>query len=181
MHVCIELFKSFFKIGAFTIGGGYAMIPLFEDEFVNKKKWLTDEDFLNMLTITSAAPGPLAVNCAVYTGFRVAGFWGAVISVIGVIFSPIVVILLIAMNYEKFMGVEFIKKMFIAIRPAVVGLMVAAVYKLARRNNFKPVWYIVSILAFVLIALMGIDPFIILLVAGVSGLIFNMISERAGV
>ncbi|MBF7096169.1 chromate transporter [Alkalibacter mobilis] len=178
MKILFEIFKSFFKIGAFTVGGGYAMLPLFEDEFINKKKWFTDQDFLNMLTVATASPGPLAVNSAVYTGYHVAGVKGIIAAVVGVIISPVVIILILAANYEKFRSLEFANPIFSGIRPAVVGLMFAAVFNLVKKNRLRWTWYTLSILSFALISFIKVDPVIVIGGAALLGVLFQKYLER---
>jgi chromate transporter len=173
MHKTIELFKSFLKIGTFTIGGGYAMIPLFQDEFVRNRRWMTEEDFVNMLTVATASPGPLAVNSAVYTGYHVAGGKGVIASVTGVIIAPVTVIIILASNYERFRSLPFAEQAFMGIRPAVVGLLAAAVYKLIALKKLKWTWYILSAAAFALILFAKVDPVVIIAGAGIIGAIFQ--------
>ena len=179
MYKTIELFKSFLKIGTFTIGGGYAMIPLFEDEFVRNKGWLTEEDFVNMLTVATASPGPLAVNSAVYTGYHVAGAKGVAASVAGVIIAPVTIIIILASNYEKFRALPFADQVFKGIRPAVVGLLIAAVYKLVALNKLRWTWYILSAAALLLIVFAKVDPVALLGGAGIMGVIFQKYATRS--
>lgn len=179
MKILFKLFLTFFKIGAFTIGGGYAMIPLFELEFVERKKWLTDEDFMNMMTIVSSAPGPIAVNSAVYTGYHVAGFLGAIFSVLGVIIPPIFIILCIAVFYNEIREITVIDRMFYGARPAVVGLMITAVYKLGKRAKLKGIKYIIPIISFILISILNFEPIIIIVTTGILGYIFSRYCKRA--
>lgn len=169
MNKIFTLFKTFFIIGAFTIGGGYAMLPLFEEEFVNKKKWFTDEDYIDMLTIISSAPGPLAVNSAVYTGYHVAGFWGSFFSVIGVIIAPLTIIIILAPLYEQFRGIDVIDKIFKGVRPAVVGLIISAVYKLSKGTQLKGYWFILPIISFIAIVFLKIDTIIVIIILGFCG------------
>jgi chromate transporter len=178
MNVLLQIFVSFFKIGSFTIGGGFAMIPLFEEEFVRRRKWFTDQDFLNMLTVATAAPGPLAINSAVFTGFHVAGLPGVLVAIVGCILSPVVVILIIAANYHRFRSLAFADPVFQGIRPAVVGLMFAAVYGLVQRNKLRWTWYILSVAAFILIALLKVDPVVVIGIAAVLGVAFQRSLKR---
>lgn len=180
MRTLLNIFVSFFKIGAFTVGGGYAMIPLFEEEFVHRRKWLTDQDFLNMLTVATAAPGSLAVNSAVFTGYHIAGLPGVITAVFGCVLSPTIVILVLALNYEQFRSLSFADPVFRGIRPAVVGLMAAAVYKLVHRNKLRWTWYILSVLAFIAIGFLHVDPILVIALSGGAGLAFQRYVERRG-
>ena len=180
MRLLGELFLSFLKIGAFTIGGGYAMIPLFEEEFVKKKNWLTDEDFFNMLTVVTASPGPLAVNSAVFTGYRVAGALGSVFAVIGVTIAPVIIITVIAINYRAFREMEAVESAFKALRPAVVALIFAAVYKLAGRNELVPLEWMAVAGVCALIYFWGVDPVILLVVAIVLSIVVKKVMLKYG-
>lgn len=178
MRLLLDLFVSFFKIGSFTIGGGYAMIPLFEEEFIRRRKWFTDQDFLDMLTVATAAPGPLAINSAVFTGYQVAGVPGVLVSIVGCILSPVIVILLIATNYEKFRAIPSADQVFAGIRPAVVGLMFAAVFSLVKRNPLRWTWYILSGISLVLIAFFKVDPVFVIAGSALSGVAFQRSLNR---
>lgn len=127
----LSLFSTFFRIGAFTIGGGYAMIPLIQREIVDAKHWLDEEEFLNMIALAQAAPGVIAVNSAIFIGYRIGGWRGLVASVLGAVLPSFVIILLIAMVFRdicKYPAVEAVMK---GMRPAVVGLLAAAVIRLS--------------------------------------------------
>ncbi|QSX09322.1 chromate transporter [Alkalibacter rhizosphaerae] len=178
MRILLDIFVSFFKIGAFTVGGGFAMLPLFEEEFVRRRKWFTDQDFLNMLTVATAAPGPLAINSAVFTGYHVAGLPGVLVAIVGCIISPVIVILILAVNYHRFRSLAYADAVFQGIRPAVVGLMFAAVFNLVRRNKLRWTWYLLSVFAFILIALLKVDPVFVIALAGVAGVAFQRSIER---
>lgn len=173
-----QLFKTFFLIGTFTIGGGYAMLPLFEEEFVHKNKWFTDEDYLDMLTVATSAPGPLAVNSAVYTGYHMAGFRGSIAAVLGVIIPPLGIILAIVPFYNSIRQLEIMDKVFDGVRPAVVGLIIAAVYRLFKRTNVKGIKILIPIFTFVGLVLINLDPIIMILILALGGLVGTWISRR---
>ena len=136
-----ELFWSFFKIGTFTIGGGYAMIPLMEKELVDRRGWLSKEEFLDMLSVAQALPGIFAANMATEVGNRLRGTRGAVSAVVGNILMPILFILALAMFFREFRDNRVVESIFKGIRPAVVALIAAPVFKMAKvskvsRRNF---------------------------------------------
>lgn len=131
MSTTFPLFSTFFRIGAFTIGGGYAMIPLIQREIVDNHQWIDEEEFLNMIALAQAAPGVIAVNSAIFIGYRVGGWRGLIASVLGAVLPSFVIILLIAMVFRdisKYPAVEAVMK---GMRPAVVGLLAAAVIRLS--------------------------------------------------
>ncbi len=131
MNRSLKLFTTFFKIGAFTIGGGYAMIPLIQREIVDEQHWLEEEEFLNMIALAQAAPGVIAVNSAIFLGYRLDGWRGLILSVLGAILPSFVIILLIAMAFRNIREIPQVEAVMKGVRPAVVGLLAAAVIRMA--------------------------------------------------
>lgn len=172
------LFWSFLKIGTFTIGGGYAMIPLMEKELVDRHGWLSKEEFLDLLSLSQAMPGIFAANMASSVGQRLRGWQGAVISVLGNIFMPILIILLLAVFFRYFAGNHIVDSIFKGVRPAVVALIAAPVFKMAKTAGitWKTLW--IPVLATVLIACLGVSPIWVVLAAIVGGLIYGMVLRR---
>lgn len=131
MNKSLKLFSTFFKIGAFTIGGGYAMIPLIQREIVDEQHWLEEEEFLNMIALAQAAPGVIAVNSAIFLGYRLDGWRGLIMSVLGAVLPSFVIILLIAMAFRNIREIPEVEAVMKGVRPAVVGLLAAAVIRMA--------------------------------------------------
>lgn len=127
----LSLFFTFCKIGAFTLGGGYAMIPLIQQEVVDSQHWLEEEEFLNMIALAQAAPGVIAVNSAIFIGYRLAGWKGLIMSVLGAVLPSFVIILLIAMAFRNIREIPEVEAVMKGVRPAVVGLLAAAVIRMA--------------------------------------------------
>ena len=173
-----ELFWSFFKIGSFTLGGGYAMIPLMEKELVLRKQWLSKEEFLDLLSISQAMPGVFAVNMASSVGYRLRGKLGAVMAVVGNILMPILTILLLAVFIRYFRDIPVVENIFKGIRPCVVALIAAPVFTMAKNAglNWRNCW--IPILAATLIWLLGISPVLIIIVAAIGGFIYGRITDR---
>lgn len=136
-----ELFITFFKIGLFTIGGGYAMISVVQDECVERKKWLDNEEFLNLLAIAESTPGPIAVNMATYTGYVKGKIIGAVFATIGVILPSIFVISLISYFIKDFLNIKIISDAFFGIRIAVSIIIIKTAFNLlkteVKNSNYK--------------------------------------------
>lgn len=126
------LFLTYLKIGAFTIGGGYAMLALVEREVVDRYHWLDEKEFLNMMALAQAAPGLLAVNSAIFLGHRLCGWRGVAACVTGAVLPSFVVILLIAMCFSQYKNLPAVEAVFRCIRPAVVALIAATVVRLAK-------------------------------------------------
>lgn len=169
----LELFWSFFKIGSFTLGGGFAMIPLMEKELVQQKQWLSKEEFLDLLSLSQAMPGVFAVNMATSIGYRLRGKTGAIMSVLGNITMPILVILVLAIFFRYFRDNAIVESIFKGIRPCVVALIAAPVFTMAKNAglNWRNCW--LPLLAAALIWLLGISPVLIIIVAGLGGFLYG--------
>ncbi len=165
-----DLFSTFFRIGAFTFGGGYAMIPLIQRETVENHKWISEEDMMNMVAIAESTPGVLAVNSATFVGCRVAGFWGAVCATLGVVLPSFVLICILSLFYLSFLQNKWVAAAFGGIRCAVVLLMANAVIKLSKQVRFSPLYILLTVAAFVLAVFTDVDTILILLVAGIIGI-----------
>lgn len=173
-----ELFWSFFKIGAFTIGGGYAMIPLMEQEIVDKRKWMDREEFMDTMSLAQSMPGVFAVNMATNVGFKTRRFIGAVVAVAGNVLMPILMIIAIAMFFRQFSDNLIVESIFKGIRPAVVALIAAPVFKMAKtaKISWRNFW--IPVVAALLIWLLGVSPVIIILATGLGGFIYGKIKGR---
>ena len=135
----LELFLTFAKIGLFTFGGGYAMIALIEDACVERKQWITHEDMMNLVVIAESTPGPIAINCATYVGYRQKGFWGSVIATLGMVFPSFVIIYLISMFLDRFLEITIITNAFRGIKLAVGLLIVNAALNMLQKSKKTPV------------------------------------------
>ena len=178
MRLYWEIFITFAKIGAFTIGGGYAMIPLIEKEVVDKKKWISHNDFIDMVAIAQSAPGILAVNISILVGYKMKKNSGSVVASLGATLPSFLIILLIAMFFKQFGDIEWIQKMFKAIRPAVVALIAVPVFTTAKSIGINLKTVIIPIAAAFLIWFWGISPIYIIIAAALGGLIYGHISRR---
>lgn len=132
MKKILTLFLTFFKIGAFTFGGGYAMIALLENELVDKKKWLTRDEFLDMTAVAESTPGPVAVNSATYIGYKIAGIGGAAAATFAVCLPSFVIIYVISLFLDKFMSLKYVSYAFKGIRVCVVWLILSAGIKILK-------------------------------------------------
>ena len=128
MNIYLEAFGIFFKIGAFTIVGGYAMVPLIENEIVPKRKWIAQEDFIDLLAISQSAPGILAVNISIFIGYKLRGIRGSIITALGTILPSFIIILAIALFFHSFKDNPIVERIFKGIRPAVVALIAAPTF-----------------------------------------------------
>ncbi len=168
-----KLFVSFWKIGAFTIGGGYVMIPLMEQEIVDRRKWLTREEFLDYLSLSQAMPGIFAVNMATCIGRRLDGVRGIIAAIAGNILMPIAIILVIAISFRYVRDNVFVERIFMGLRPAVVALIAAPVFRMAKtaKVSWRNCW--IPVLAAMLIWLCGVSPVWVILVAIAGGAVYG--------
>ena len=176
----LELFISFFKIGLFTFGGGYAMIPLIQKEIAEQKKWITDDDILEIVAIAESTPGPIAVNAATFVGWRTAGFLGALCATIGVVLPSFVIISLIAFVLGEFQDVKAVRYAFFGIRAGVLALILRALVSMYKKSPKGTLSYMITILAFAASAVFDVNAIVIILLAGVTGLVSAaLMSKRA--
>jgi chromate transporter len=163
MHFYFQLFWSFFKIGAFTLGGGYAMIPLFQREVVDRKRWLGEQEFLELLAIAQSAPGPIALHTAIFTGYKTKGIWGSVAAGLGIALPSFIAILSIVYFLTDFKEQPGVERVFKGIRPAVVALIVAPLWKMGKSVgvSWRTIWVPTGVV--LLIALAGISPVYVVL------------------
>ena len=178
--IFLQLFWSFFKIGSFTIGGGYAMVPIIEEELVRKRQWIESEEFVDMLALSQSAPGILAVNISIATGYRIRGIGGAITATLGTVLPSFIIILLIAMSFQRFQDNEVVERIFKGIRPAVVALIAAPVFKLGKsaRINRHNLW--IPIVAALLIWRLDFSPIWVVLIAGIGGYAYGAIKRKRG-
>ncbi|WP_250673245.1 chromate transporter [Paraclostridium ghonii] len=144
MSKTLMLFLIFFKIGSFSFGGGYAMLPFIQQEFIDKYHFITSKEFLDLLALSQSTPGPIAINSATFVGFKVGGFWGALASSIGVILFSVIGLTIISSLFDKFKDNEKVEKILSALRPITLGFILSAVFSSATDIN----WGLYDILAF---------------------------------
>lgn len=168
-----KLFWVFFKIGAFTFGGGYAMIPLIQDEVVEKKKWLKESEFIDLLAIAQSFPGPLALNTAIIVGNKYNGIKGSLITSFAIALPSFVVILIIAILFAQYRHDPIIERIFLGIRPAVVGLIAAPLFRMGKSAGvtFRTIW--IPIVVALLVWLVDLSPIYLILIAIVAGLLLK--------
>ncbi|MDY3979751.1 MAG: chromate transporter [Tidjanibacter sp.] len=172
------LFWSFLKIGAFTFGGGFAMIPLIEREMIDRRGWLSKDEFLNQLSLAQSVPGPIALNTAVFVGYKVCGVKGALASVAGVVLPSFVIILLIAVFFTDFRDNPTVDAAFKGMRPAVVALIAAPLINLAKGLQWWKL--LLAIGAAVVVWLLGVSPVWFILAGAAVGIAWSFRSTGKG-
>ncbi len=171
----LAAFRVFFKIGIFTLGGGYAMIPQIEAEVVNRHKWMTREEFLDLIAVAQSCPGALAVNMSVFIGYRMRKLAGAICATLGVTLPSFLIILLIAMFFHQFQDNAVVVSAFNGIRPAVVALIAAPVFTLAKSARIALTNCWIPVGSALLIWLLGVNPIYVLVVAGMCGYLYGIL------
>ena len=170
-----QLFTTFAKIGSFTLGGGYAMVPVMQKEIVDKKGWLASDEFMDILAVSQATPGLFAMNMASHIGYKLKGTLGGIVGALAVALPSIIAILLIAMFFQAFKDNIYVEKIFMGIRPAVVALIAAPCFSMARtaKINRYNIW--IPVVAALLICAFGVSPIGVILAAGIGGFIYGRI------
>lgn len=174
-----QIFYGFFKIGAFTFGGGFAMLPLIKREVVTARHWLEDEEFIDILGIAQSSPGPVAVNTAVFSGYRIAGLSGAVVALLGVVMPSFIVILVLTTFLLQYQNARWLQAIFLGVRPAIFAQIIAAgidVGKSALKGKFA---WILAIIGFGLL-LLQLHPIIVIALAALTGIIYAKFGPREG-
>jgi chromate transporter len=175
VNIYWDSFKTFFKIGIFTLGGGYAMIPLIEEEVVNKKRWVSKEEFLDLIAIAQSCPGVFAINIAIFIGYKLRKIRGALATALGTALPSFLIILLIAMFFHRFQDNPVVASIFRGIRPAVVALIAVPTFNLAKSANISWINCWIPIASALLIWLMGVSPIYIIILAGIGGWAYGRI------
>ena len=169
-----QLFITFIKIGAFTFGGGYAMVPLIQRETVEKNKWINDDDILEIVAIAESTPGPIAVNSATFVGYKTAGVLGAAAATIGVVLPSFTIIYFISFVIDKFENNTAVKYAFSGIRAGVLALIIKALWTMSKKSAKNIISFIITAFAFIFAAL-NINVIYIILACAVTGIVSSLI------
>lgn len=184
MKTLLDLFLTFAKIGLFTFGGGYAMIPMIEDNCVERKKWITHDEMMNMTVIAESTPGPIAVNAATFVGFKQKGLPGALFATVGITLPSFVIIYVISMFFDDFLEIGIIAKAFMGIKIAVGILILNAGINMLTKTKKKALPVAIVIVSFTVMMLVNIfavnfSSVILLLTAATVGFVFFLAGEMS--
>lgn len=168
-----QLFSSFFRIGSFTLGGGYAMIPLIQHEVVEKRKWMEEEEFIDMVAMAQSAPGVIAINTSIFVGYKLKGVKGSITCALGSALPSFLIILTIAICFTSFADNPVVERIFKGIRPAVVALIVAPLWRMSKAAKLTWKTAFIPIVAALLIWQLNVSPILIVMVAIVVGIIVH--------
>lgn len=178
MKTLLKLFCTFFKIGAFTFGGGYAMIPLIQKETVEKNQWINEEDILEIVAIAEATPGPIAINASTFVGYKVKGFLGALFSTVGMVLPSFIIIFLISSLLREFQHIEAVKYAFFGIRAGVLALILKAMVMMFKKSKKGIMPYSIMLLAFILTAVFKVNVIFVIITSALIGLIASLYEKR---
>lgn len=173
MNNIINMFLTFFKIGSFTFGGGYAMIPLIEREVVNKKNWISKEEFVDIIVISQSFPGALAINTCTFIGYKLGGLLGAILGLLGVVLPSFIIILIIATIFMKFRNMYIVQLIFKGINAAVPLLILVGVNSLSKVLTKTATNIAIVIVTIILSVFLDINPIYIIILSAIYGLIIN--------
>ena len=176
----ISLFLIFMKIGLFTFGGGYAMIPLIQRETVDNKKWISDKDILDIVAIAESTPGPIAINAATFIGYRVGGFLGAMAATVGVVLPSFTIIAAISYVLAAFQNVVWIQYAFNGIRAGVLALIVKALWSMYKQSPKGVFSYLIMFGAFAVTAFLPVNVVFVILFCAAAGIVQTLITGRRG-
>ena len=173
-----DLFFTFMKIGAFTFGGGHAMIPLIQKETVEKKGWISDDDIFDVVAIAESTPGPVAINSATFVGYKTAGFFGALAATLGVILPSFIIIFIISGVLREFRENTVVKYAFFGIGAGVLALIFKALVNMFKQCPKGIVTYILMAVSFIAVAFFNVNVILMLLLCAAVGIVSSLIAER---
>ena len=174
----LDLFLTFLKIGAFTFGGGYAMIPLIQRETVDNHGWITNEDVLEIVAIAESTPGPVAINSATFVGHKIGGFFGAASATAGVILPSFVIIYVISFVLRQFEELKAVQYAFAGIRAGVLVLIIQALVSMYRQYPKDQAAYLIMAGAFAAVALFGVNVLLVIVCCALAGFMSAGLTER---
>ncbi|WP_315079734.1 chromate transporter [uncultured Clostridium sp.] len=175
MKELLDLFWTFCRIGGLTFGGGYAMLPMIQEEVVERRKWATEEEIMNYYAVGQCTPGIIAVNTATFIGYKTKGILGGIFATLGVVFPSLIIIMIIAGLLNNFNDIEIIKNVFGGIRVAALVLVINAIVKLWKSSIKDSLGVIVVIFAFFMTAILKISPIYIVIASAITGIVSKLI------
>jgi len=180
LRLYLSLFLTFMKIGVVTFGGGYAMIPIIENEITNKKGWITADDLLEVVAISETTPGPIAICAATFIGYKIAGIIGAFCATFGVVLPSFIIIYLISLFLRAFEQIQVIKYAFFGIRAGVLALLIKALISMYKKAPKNIVAFIIMAASFAAVAFFSANVIIVIIAAAVTGIAATLIAGKAG-
>lgn len=176
----IDMFLIFLKIGAFTFGGGYAMIPLIQREVVERRHYIDEDEMVDIIAIAESTPGPVAINSATFVGYKNGGVAGAAVCTLGIVVPSFVIILIISYFYKQFAALEYVGYAFFGIRAGVLALLLKALYSVFKKQKKTPVAYFIMAGAFVAAAVLKLNVLLVIAASAAVGFTSWLIAEGTG-
>ncbi len=178
MKLYWQLFMTFVRIGTFTFGGGYAMIPLIEREVVDKKKWIAQQEFIDTLALAQSAPGVMAINTAIFVGYKIRGFKGSLVAALGAALPSFIIIVVIATFFVDMRQNPTVDKIFKGIRPAVVALIAAPLWRMAQsaRITYKTIFIPIAVI--LMVWLLHVPPVYVVVASILGGLAYGIFRKK---
>ncbi len=176
-----SIFWVFFKIGAFTFGGGYAMIPLIQRETAESRRWVSNEDILEIIAIAESTPGPIAINSATFIGYKVAGVLGSVFATVGVVLPSFVIIYIISSVLRQFQEIKAVQYAFAGIRAGVLALILKAMWSMYKQCQKSIFAYAIMAFAFVSVVVFDLSLLVVIIACAVAGLVYSTIKARRAI
>jgi chromate transporter len=174
-NIYFELFFTFFKVGLFTIGGGYAMLPMLRKEVVEKHSWASDEEMLDYFAIGQSTPGIIAVNTSTFIGYKKAGIIGAMFSTIGMVFPSWIIIISIARIFEEFRDNVYVQNAFLGIRVVVIVLILNAVIRMAKNSVKNFIQGLILMVSFLIVAFTPVSTIYVVIISGLLGILIQVL------
>jgi len=171
MTIIFKLFLTFLKIGAFSFGGGYAVLSLIQEEVIEGNHWISPEDFIDIVAISEMTPGPIAVNSSTFVGYKMGAFFGSALATLGVVLVPILITLIVSIYYNKFKHLKQVNWVIRGIRPAVLGLIAAALVKIGKVSVVDIKGAVIALLVFAGVYKFKVNPILALVGSGFLGVI----------
>lgn len=169
--ILLKLFLSFFKIGAFSFGGGYAMIPFMQKEIITNNSWLTVNDFMDIIGISQMTPGPVSINSATFVGFKVGGVFGSIVATIGIVITSFILVTICSKTLEKFKDSTLVKSALLGMRPILIALILQAFFDLAKESYVDIKSIIVTLIIGALLLSRKINPILCVIISALLGII----------
>lgn len=178
----MKLFWSTFSLSAFTIGGGYVIVPLMRKKFVEELKWIDEEEMLNLVAISQSAPGPIAVNTSIMVGYRVAGVFGSFVTILGTVLPPLIIITVIAQFYTAFKTNKFVNAMLFGMRAGVAAVILDVIIKMVKDilKTKNKVSIMIMIIALVMAVIFDVNAALIIILSGAFGAFYYNLYKKEG-
>lgn len=168
-----EIFITFAKIGSLTFGGGYAMLPMIQEEVVKKHNWATDEEVIDYYAIGQSTPGIIAINTSTFVGYKLRGISGGIFATLGMVFPSIVIITIIAIFFQRFQEYEIVQHAFSGLRVAVVSLILNAIINMWKKSIKDNIGIIIFLISFLVAAFLKVSPVIVVVISFLAGIIIQ--------